>query len=75
VPRYQGRFAYLDRLQFGQRSQVARLTYAGSTDDWEFAIYKYSSGRYDPGEWLFPGAEHLDGTIEGALRAGLEAYP
>jgi hypothetical protein len=42
---------------------------------WEFAIYKYSDERYDPEEWMFPGAEEVDGTIEGAMRAGLKAYP
>jgi hypothetical protein len=44
-------------------------------DSWEFAIYKYSDERYDPDEWMFPGAGHIDGTIEGAIKAGLEAYP
>lgn len=75
VPRYRGRYLYLDRLDYGVRSQIGRLTYTGSTDQWDFAIYKYSDDRYDPEEWLFPGSGYLDGTIEGALRAGLEAYP
>jgi hypothetical protein len=74
VARYRGRYLYLDRLDYGVRSQIGRLTYTGSPDQWEFAIYKYSDDRYDPEEWLFPGSEHLDGTIEGAPRAGLEAY-
>jgi hypothetical protein len=39
---------------------------------WEFAIYKYSDERYDPDECFFPGAEEVDGAIEGA---GLKAYP
>lgn len=29
---------------------------------------------YDPYECFFPGEEHVDGTIEGALKAGMEAY-
>ena len=66
-PRYQGAFLYLDRCAFGQVGHVC--------DHWEFAVYKYSDERYAPDEWLFPGAEHLDGTIEGALRAGMAAYP
>jgi hypothetical protein len=41
---------------------------------WEFEIYKYSSGRYDPDEWMFPGSECVDGTVEGGLKAGMEAY-
>ena len=42
---------------------------------WSFAIYKYSDEQYDEEEWFFPGSEHVDGTIEGAMKAGLEAYP
>jgi hypothetical protein len=43
-------------------------------DHWEFAIYRYSNERYDPNEW-FDGMQHLDGTVKGALRACMEAYP
>jgi hypothetical protein len=44
-------------------------------DAWEFAIYKYSDDQYDAEEWFFPGSQHVDGTVEGALKAGLKAYP
>jgi len=44
-------------------------------NNWEFAIFKWSSERYDPDEWIFPGLEYVDGTIEGAMMAGLYAYP
>jgi hypothetical protein len=44
-------------------------------DDWEFAIFKYSDKCYDTDEWMFPGSGHVNGTVEGAMRAGLEAYP
>jgi len=44
-------------------------------DDWEFAISKYGDERHDPDEGFFPGEEHVDGTVEGTTRAGLEAYP
>jgi hypothetical protein len=74
-PRYRGRFLYLDRVDYGIQKFVCRLTYTGRMDNWEFAIYKYSDERYDPDEWMFPGAGHIDGTIEGAMKAGLEAYP
>jgi len=74
-PRYQGAFLYLDRCDDGHVGRVCRLTYTGALDDWDFAIYKYSDERYDPDEWFFPGAEHADGTLEGAMRAGLAAYP
>lgn len=75
LPRYRGAFLYLDRCDYGRVGRIARLTYAGALDRWELAIYRYSDERYDPDEWLFPGAEELDGTIEGAMRAGMVAYP
>jgi hypothetical protein len=74
-PRYQGAFLYLDRWDHGRVARICRLAYTGTLDRWEFAIYKYSDERYAPDEWLFPGAAHLDGTLEGALRAGIVAYP
>jgi len=75
IARYKGKYLYLDRNDYGQNFHVCRLEYNGDISDWGFAIYKYSSGRYDPDEWFFPGAEEVDGTIEGAMKAGIEAYP
>jgi hypothetical protein len=75
VPRYKGKFLYLDRRDYGRLSPICRLEYTGNMQEWYFAIYKYSDERYDAEEWFFPGAEHVDGTIEGAMKAGLEAYP
>ncbi len=45
----------------------------------EFSV-KYQRGkRYcqikNEYEWLFPGFNHVDGTVEGAMKAGMEAYP
>ena len=73
--RFRDKYAYLDRDTYGRVGQRVRLTYSGDMEGWDFAIYKYSDERYDPDEWMFPGAEHIDGTIEGALRAAMEAYP
>lgn len=75
IPRYKGKYLYLDWSDCGQISHICRLGYNGDINDWDFAIYKYSSERYDPGEWFFPGIEEVDGTIEGAMKAGLKAYP
>jgi hypothetical protein len=75
VPRYKGKFLYLDRQDYGRLSPICRLEYTGKMEDWSFAIYKYSDERYDEEEWFFPGSEHVDGTLEGAMKAGLEAYP
>ena len=57
------------------KTNLGRLKYEGQIDNWSFAVFKYSSERYDANEFMFPGAFELDGTIEGALRAGLEIYP
>jgi hypothetical protein len=76
VIRYRGNYVYLDRkTYFGKAAPICRLEYTGDMNKWEFAIYKYSSERYDPDEWMFPGINHVDGTIEGAMKAGMEAYP
>ena len=73
--RFRGKYCYLFRSDYGRLHQVCRLTYTGKMNAWEFAIFKWSSETYDPNEWMFPGSGLLDGTVEGAMRAGLEAYP
>lgn len=73
--RYKGRFLYLDRYEHGLVSHICRLTYTDNFNEWEFAIYKYSDELYAPEECIFPGDQYVDGTIEGAMKAGLEAYP
>ena len=72
---FKGEFLYLIRKEFGKISPVARMTYTGDMKKWDFAIFKWSREEYDPEEWFFPGVEHVDGTIEGAMKAGLKAYP
>ena len=72
---YKGKFLYLKRKEFGKISPVVRLTYTGNMKEWDFAIYKWSREQYDPDECFFPGEECVDGTIEGAMEAGLKAYP
>ena len=75
VPRYKGKFLYLDRQDYGRLHPICRLEYTGKMEEWSFAIYKYSDEHYDAEEWFFPGSGYVDGTIEGAMKAGLEAYP
>lgn len=72
---FKGKFLYLKRKEFDNISPVVRLTYTGDMKDWDFAIFKWSREEYDPEEWFLPGAEDVDGTIEGAMKAGLKAYP
>lgn len=74
-PEIRGKFIYLmrtdDNISF---AKICRLTYNGNLEDMDFAIFKYSSETYAPSECDFPGYEFVDGTIEGAMKAGLEAY-
>ncbi len=72
--RFQDRYVYVDRDDGIGPSPVFRLEYTGDLTDWGFAIYKYSGDDYDEEENFFPGVDRLDGTIEGALRAGMKAY-
>ena len=73
--RIKGKYLYLDRNEYHRQSPICRLQFNGEMDNWSFAIYKYSDNGYDPEEWFFPGAGEVDGTIEGAMRAGMLAYP
>ena len=73
--RFRNRFLYLDRDESGSPSPVCRLTWNGKMNNWEFATYKYSDNRYALDEWFFPGQEYVDGTVTGAMKAGMEAYP
>ena len=75
IPKFKGNFLYLNRKEFDRISPVARLKYTGDIKKWDFAIFKWSRETYDPDEWFFPGSKHVNGTIEGAMKAGLAAYP
>lgn len=69
-PDARGKFIYLCRLKSdGSFQRLGRLTYEGDTENMEFAIFNYYSGKYDPKDRSFRGAQYLDGTIEGALQA------
>lgn len=78
IVRYRGRFLYIDKVDKGWFREIVnhigRLEFKGDMISWDFSVYKYSSERYDPNEIFFPGIGELDGTIEGALRAGLGIY-
>ena len=72
--RFKGKYLYLDRTNRYEPLPICRLAWNGKMDNWDFAIYKYSSEKYDPEEWFFPGAEEVDGTVTGAMKAGMIAY-
>ena len=72
---YRGKYIYLNMQKYDTVYPAGRLCYTGDLSDMEFAIYKFSSETYDPDEFMFPGCNHLDGTIKGALQACNMAYP
>ena len=72
--RFKGKYLYLDRTDRFDPLPICRLTWNGKMDNWGFANYKYSSERYDPEEWFFPGVKFVDGTLTGAMKAGMAAY-
>ncbi len=73
---YRGDKIYLKRLEVtGHISPVARLHYTGSLDDLDFAVYRWTTEKYDPEESFFPGSELFDGTILGAMKTGEKSCP
>lgn len=59
-------------------TKIGRLVWNGDPNHWIFDPFRYSSETYETtGEMamFMPGAKELDGTVEGAMRAGLELYP
>jgi len=74
IPRFRGKYLYLDRDDSGTIGHICRLEYAGKKRGWYFAIYRYSDERYDEEDCFFYGSQLVDGTIKGALKAGMVAY-
>ncbi len=74
VPRYKGKYLYLNRNESGDLVPICRLEFNGKLNNWGFALYKYSDERYDPNEF-FSGMKYVNGTIAGAMKAGMKAYP
>ena len=75
IAKFKGRFLYLDRIAYGNKEPVCRMEYFREINKWEFAIFKWSTEIYDPEECMFPGSEFVDGTVEGAMMAGMKSYP
>ncbi len=69
IPRQKTRATHLIETKIG------RLGFNTNMKDWDFAVYKYSREAYDAEDWMFPGFEEIDGTIEGALSAAPQIYP
>ncbi len=75
VPEFKGNYLYLNRREYNKINPVVRLKYTGNMKKWKFEIFKWSSETYDSEDFFFPGSEYVDGTIQGAMKAGNEAYP
>ena len=75
IAEIKGSYLYLNREENGNIESVVRLEYSGDMKNWIFAIFRYSTETFDDEDTFFPGDEHIDGTIEGALKAGSMAYP
>ena len=43
IARFQGRFLYLDRIAYGKKEPVSRMEYFREINEWEFAIFKWST--------------------------------
>ena len=70
-----GKFIYLRRLMNDNSYiNLGRLTYSGDIEKMPFAIFRYNTEKYDS-KRQFPGSHYLNGTLEGALQAILEAFP
>ena len=75
IPIFKRNYLYIDRRNGVSPSEpICRLKYTGDMKEWVFSIFRYSRMEYDPEEDFFPGNEYVDGTIEGALKAGMRAY-
>lgn len=70
-----GDYLYLNRKEDFVDGPVARLRYNGSMNNWDFEIFKWSSESYSDDLFMMPGEDYIDGTIEGALKAGDTLYP
>jgi hypothetical protein len=72
--RFRGRFAYFYKDDGNGLRPVCRIKHNGKMTNWEFAIFKWSSERYDSEDTWYPGFVFVDGTVQGALMAGLKAF-
>ena len=71
-----GKFIYFRRtINNGYFEGVFRLTYVEGLKNMPFALYRRDTGKYDANAHGFFGEEFVNGTIEGALTAGIMVYP
>ena len=74
LPRFRGKYLSVSREDAGEVSPIRRLEYTRGKVNWYFAIFRYTDQSYDEETMFFRGNEFVDGTIEGAMNAGMVAY-
>jgi len=73
---YNGNYVYLLLDEgFENLTPMFRLKFAGNMNNWEFAIFRWSSEKYSTDYFFMPGSEFIDGTVQGAMQAAIKAYP
>lgn len=73
IANFDDEYMYLKIRRKDSFRPVARIRFTGDPQKWEFSVYDYSTDDYTHRK-SFPGAEFADGTIEGALKAGVKAF-
>jgi hypothetical protein len=63
---FHGRFCYVSHAD----QPLCHLAYRGETDDWDFAIYRYSRDTYDPNVLFMPTHD----TVRGCVSVAMHAY-
>ncbi len=75
IAEFKGKYIYLTIKKYDSILPAGRLSFSGEINNLDFAIYKYSSEKYDVNEMMFPGFHFINGTVKGALYACNTAYP
>jgi hypothetical protein len=64
-PEFRGRFCYISY----NGDPLCRFGYRREIEEWDFAIYKYSTGKYSASEALFPQWGKITDCVKTALHA------
>lgn len=68
-----GKYVYLKMRRKKSLSPIARIEFTGDPKGWKFAVYNPSTESFSE-DAKFPGAEYIDGSVEGAMKAGVSAF-
>jgi hypothetical protein len=68
-----GKYVYLKMRRKKNISPIARIEFTGDPKAWKFAVYNPATESFSENT-EFPGVEYIDGSIEGAMKAGVSAF-